>query len=95
MIIDAVIQSKDEFTTEDQFCNDVVGWAHQCWQLYSLEKTIDVNEFKRRLNVSNINYRQLIVDYADYFDRQGVALYIERVIEVLDANPDEIVTTGE
>jgi hypothetical protein len=77
-----------EVDNNEQFYGEVVGWCHQCWQLYALGNTIDLTEFKRRLNVDNIDYQQFMIDYADKLDLQptGDKLYVQRVIDALAGN---------
>lgn len=85
MIIDGVIQSKDDDTNLDMFYSEVIGWSHQCWQLHVLGNDIDLTEFKRRMNVDNINYEQFMQDFADKLDLQPTndKLYMLRIMHVL------------
>lgn len=78
---DGVIQPNQE--NIDDFYSEVVGWTHQCWQIYFLENTIDLDEFKRRLNVDNIDYRQFMIDNAERLDTENFKLYIQRVIDLI------------
>lgn len=96
MIIDGVIQLKDDETTADRFYGDVIGWAHQCWQLHVLGKDIDLDEFKRRMNVDNIDYQQFMTDYSDKLEESPSAdkLYMLRIMHVLFpetySDPDKV-----
>jgi hypothetical protein len=88
---DGVIRS-EEFT--DSFYNEVVGWAHQCWQLHVLGNDIDLIEFKRRMNVENIDYQKFMTDFAFKLEESPDAdkIYMQRVMHVLYpetyTNPD-------
>jgi hypothetical protein len=87
MIIDGVIQTAEIATEEsaEQFYREVVSWAHQCWQLHVLGNDIDLTEFKRRMNVDNIDYNQFMIDHAEKLEQNptGDKLYMLRVMRVL------------
>lgn len=93
MIIDAVIQPKQE--EDNFFYNEVIGWAHQCWQLHVLGNDIDLDEFKRRMNTDNIDYKQFMVDNAGMLEVENDTskLYMLRIMHVLYpeeyADPDK------
>jgi hypothetical protein len=78
---DGVIQPINE-DDSNRFYGDVIGWCHQCWQLY-VGEAIDLVEYKRRLNVDNIDYRQFMVDYAEQLNQQpdNDKVYVQRVID--------------
>ena len=84
MIVNAVIQPKQN--DDEMFFDEVVAWCHQCYQRHILENDIDLEEFKRRLNVSDIDYKKFIIDYADQLEAKG-KLYVLRVMHILF--PDE------
>jgi hypothetical protein len=87
MIIDGVIQQAELAAEEfgDRFYSDVIGWAHQCWQLHVLGNDIDLVEFKRRMNIDNIDYNQFMIDYAEKLEQNptGDKLYMLRIMYVL------------
>lgn len=87
MIIDGVIQKTElaEGESVEQFYGEVIGWAHQCWQLHVLGNDIDLTEFKRRMNVDNIDYNQFMVDHAERLEQSLTSdkLYMLRVMRVL------------
>lgn len=73
--------------------DEVIMWAHQCWQL--LYTQIDLAEFKRRMNVSSIDYNKFMADYADKLEQNNDSdkIYMLRVMHVLYPetypNPDQ------
>ena len=69
----------------EQFYRDTVNNAHQCFQLLTIDQTIDSAEFQRRLRVEEIDYRQFMTDYAEWLDLQpeNDKLYIQRVIDLV------------
>ena len=77
-----------ELDDTEKYYGEVIGWCHQCWQLYVLGNDIDLNEFKRRLNVEVIDYQQFMIDFADKLDLQpdNDKLYVQRVIDALAGN---------
>jgi hypothetical protein len=91
MIIDGVIQNENS----ESFYGEVIGWAHQCWQLHILGNDIDLDEFKRRMNVDDIDYKQFMLDNQEKLDlnESGDKLYMLRIMHVLYpeeyANPDQ------
>lgn len=72
-------------TENERVYDEVLGWLHQCWQVYSLEKTIDLDEFKRRLNVDNIDYKKFMTDHSDRLNAESglEKVYVQRVLHVL------------
>lgn len=77
--------AKEYKTNDEEFYRETVSWAHQCWQLYKLGNDIDYVEFKRRLDIPNIDYRKFAEDYAEDLDLriQTDKLYIQRIIDCL------------
>jgi hypothetical protein len=62
-----------------------ISWAHQCWQLYKLGNDIDYEEFKRRLDIPNVDFRKFMEDYQELLDKspENEKLYIQRIIDCL------------
>lgn len=75
-----VIQPQQE--NDPNFYSEVISWCHQCWQLYKLGHDIDLDEFKRRLNVNEIDYRQFKIDHAEELQGDGLIILL-RVLNVL------------
>ena len=92
MITDSGVLVKEE---SESFYSEVIGWAHQCWQLYALGNDIDLDEFKRRMNVQEIDYKQFMIDNAEKLDlaTETDKLYMLRIMHVLFpeeySNPDQ------
>lgn len=80
---DGVLQVSN--TNDENFYSEVVGWCHQCWQLHVLGNDIDLDEFKRRLNVENIDYKQFMIDNEEKLNLNPDTdkLYLQRVVDVL------------
>lgn len=65
---------------------EYINWCHQCFQLLTIDQSIDLEEFRRLLNVDNIDYRQLMADNQDKLSRlqyENAGLYIQRVIDLI------------
>lgn len=82
MIINGIIQTKDENQDAELFFSDVIGWCHQCYQRYTFDQDIDLEELKNRLNVSNIDYKQFMVENSEHLEKYG-KLYLLRIMHIL------------
>ena len=64
----------------------LINNGHQCFQLYAIDQSIDFEEFKRRLDTDNVDYRQVLIDYQDLLQQlepEISTLYIQRIIDLV------------
>ena len=67
----------------------LISRCHLCFQLYTIDQTIDYQEFRTRLDADTVDYQQVLTDYADILERWAdpdtSTLYIQRVIDLLNS----------
>ena len=71
--------------SKDRQLGDICTWAHACFQWYTIDKQIDYEEFKNRLEYPKSFWESVLVDYAEELSATdpSATLYIQRIIDLL------------